>query len=141
MTRGRISYRRFRARDWPRVRQYLRAEGEVPDRRLQTVATERIAAWLALDGRELVGWILTYPLVSEDGLRRGGVENIVVARSHRRRGIGRRLLELAEAHYGGKGLPGMQLTVRADNEPARRLYESMGYSVVQHRLRMWKEFR
>ncbi len=47
-------------------------------------------------------------------------------------------MELAESHYRTLGAAGMQLTVREDNESARRLYESMGYAVIQRRLRMRK---
>ncbi len=140
MTDRQVSYRRFHRRDWDKVRQFLLGEGEAPERLPRILAAEDTVAWLAVDEGDVVGWILTYPLLAEDRVERGGVENLVVARSHRRRGIGRRLLELAEAYYGRKGLAGMQLTVRADNQPARRLYEAMGYQIVQQRLRMWKQF-
>ncbi len=140
MTDRQVSYRRFHRRDWDKVRQFLLGEGEAPERLPRILAAEDTVAWLAVDEGDVVGWILTYPLLAEDTVERGGVENLVVARSHRRRGIGRRLLELAEAYYRRKGLAGMQLTVRADNPPARRLYEAMGYQIVQRRLRLWKQF-
>jgi ribosomal protein S18 acetylase RimI-like enzyme len=136
-----VSYRRFARTDWEKVRALLFREEEPSEHDADVLATQPIEAWLALDGDELVGWVLTRPIRSEDGARRGGIEDIVVARSHRSRGIGRHLIELAESHYRQRGFAGMALNVRADNEPARHLYESIGYAVVQHRLRMWKQFQ
>jgi predicted ester cyclase len=49
-------------------------------------------------------------------------------------------METAEEHYRSRGVEGMQLTIRADNAPARALYDSLGYSPVERRVRMWKEF-
>ena len=110
MTARQVSYHRFHRRDWDKVRQFLLGEGEAPERLPRILAAEDTVAWLAVDGRDVVGWTLTYPLLAEDSVERGGVENLVVARSHRRRGIGRRLVELAEAYYRRKCLAGMQLT-------------------------------
>jgi ribosomal protein S18 acetylase RimI-like enzyme len=136
-----ISYRRFALSDWERVRALLSHEGEASEHDADVLASQPAEAWLAMEGDQVVGWVLTRPLLSEDGVQRGGVEDIVVARTQRGRGVGRHLMELAESHYRQRGFGGMQLNVRADNEPARRLYESMGYAIVQHRLRMSKQFR
>ena len=136
-----VTYRRFRQRDWESVQAFLSSQGEPLEHVSAALAHEEIEAWLALDDGEVVSWILTYPARSEDGTERGGVEDLVVARSHRGCGIARRLMELAESHYQQQGLAGMQLTVRADNQPALHLYESLGYTTVQHRLRMWKQFQ
>ncbi len=136
-----VTYRRFNQSDWESVRAFLSNQGEPAEHASAALAHEQIEAWLALDDGGVIGWILTYPGKSEDGTERGGVEDLVVARSHRGRGVARRLMELAETHYRERGLAGMQLTVRANNEPALRLYESLGYTTVQHRLRMWKQFQ
>jgi ribosomal protein S18 acetylase RimI-like enzyme len=112
--------------------------------------------WLAEDDGRLVGALLGRPMRSSDGERRGGVDNLLVDARHRRRGIGRRLMEAAEAHYRVQGLHGMQLVVNAENVVARPLYDSMAYhvvkrytrrrldsageEVVESRLRMWKQF-
>jgi len=136
-----LTYRSFLPEDWPQVRDFLLREAEAPSQYATDVlARERIVAWLAHDGEDIVGWILTHPFRADDDVERGGIDDVVVAATHRRRGIGRRLMGLAEAHYRQSRAGGMQLTVRADNDAALPLYESMGYAVVQRRLRMWKEF-
>jgi len=99
-----------------------------------------LVAWVALAGQEIVGAILTRPMRTEDGGELGGVDELLVSAHHQGQGIGRRLMELAETHYRAAGAAGMQLTVNEDNSPARRIYESMGYAIVQHRLRMRKRF-
>ncbi|MEP7215121.1 MAG: GNAT family N-acetyltransferase [Anaerolineaceae bacterium] len=95
--------------------------------------------WVALDHGVVVGGVLCREIQAH-GKNLGGVENLVVAGTHTGRGIGRRLVAMAEQHYRQRGLQGMQLTVRADNAPARTLYDSLGYQIVERRIRLWKEF-
>lgn len=112
--------------------------------------------WLAEEEGRLLGVLLGRQMRSSDGELRGGVDNLLVDGGYRRRGIGRRLMEEAEAHYRARDLYGMQLAVSAENSVARSLYDSMGYQVVHRytrsrrdpsgreimepRLRMWKRF-
>ena len=135
-----VAYRHFNARDWKSVQDFLAGQGEPADHAGAVLATEQVEAWVAMDDGEVVGWILTRPMTSEDGAKLGGIEDIVVAGSHRGRGIGRKLMELAESHYRERGFQGMQLTVDAGNKAALHLYESLGYATVLHRLRMRKRF-
>lgn len=95
--------------------------------------------FIARDGARVVGGVLCSELLVR-GQARGGVENLVVSPDYHGQRIGRRLMEMAEVHYRARGVQGMQLTVRADNAPARALYDSLGYHPVERRVRMWKEF-
>lgn len=95
--------------------------------------------FIARDGGRLVGGVLCSELLVR-GQARGGIENLVVSPDYHGRRIGRGLMDLAEGHYRARGFHGMQLTVRADNAPARALYDSLGYHPVERRVRMWKEF-
>jgi RimJ/RimL family protein N-acetyltransferase len=52
---------------------------------------------------------------------------LMVAASHRRRGIGRALLEQAEAWARSAGVIKLELHVFPWNEPAIRLYEEFGF--------------
>ncbi|MGO9519800.1 MAG: GNAT family N-acetyltransferase [Candidatus Korobacteraceae bacterium] len=56
------------------------------------------------------------------------IENVVVARSERRFGIGTKLIQdlLLRAQIGGA--TSVLLEVRESNVPARRLYETLGFS-------------
>jgi len=135
-----ISYRPFSGADWESVFLFLDGEGQSVEHPLDVLAHHPVDAWLALDGERLVGWILTRAAMSDDGLQRGFIEDLVVDTDHRGKRIGRHLVELAESHYREHGFSGMQLTVRADNDAAIHLYTSMGYEPVQERVRMWKAF-
>ena len=53
---------------------------------------------------------------------------LMVASSHRRRGIGRALLEQAEAWARASGVLKLELHVFPWNEPAIRLYEDFGFA-------------
>jgi len=97
-------------------RRYLRAVRGHPD----------AAVFVALEGGEIVGRLSVardpHPAsahVADLGL--------VVAADHRRRGIGRLLLENAVAWARGAGVRKLELHVFPWNEPAIRLYETFGF--------------
>jgi ribosomal protein S18 acetylase RimI-like enzyme len=54
--------------------------------------------------------------------------NIEVSEEHRGRGFGRAAMKLAEEEAQRRGLSHVALNVFGGNEPARRLYRSLGYS-------------
>ena len=62
------------------------------------------------------------------GLREyeGELKTIYVLPSHQCSGAGRRLVSAVAGHLAGRGVPSMLLWVFADNDPARRFYESLG---------------
>lgn len=137
-----LNYREFRrVGDIEAVRALFAAENELSPYAAEVLSSERLLAWLAFDDERIVGAVLTRPMIAADGAESGGIEELLVAASHRGLGIARRLMELAETHYRGTDAAGMQLTVRDGNAAALRLYESMGYKVVERRLRMWKRWR
>ncbi len=69
----------------------------------------------------------------------GELESIVVAEKERRRGVGRALLRESMRWVRSQGGFAMELEVRARNEGAIGLYESMGFAVVGRRVRYYIE--
>jgi len=57
----------------------------------------------------------------------GHVKDLAVARDHRRRGLGRRLLSRALGALAAAGVSRVKLEVRRTNEAARALYSSFGF--------------
>ena len=53
--------------------------------------------------------------------------NIAVAASHRRQGLGDKLMTHALSLAKSRGVKAVYLEVRESNTPARRLYEKYGY--------------
>ena len=97
-------------------RRYLRALKRYPD----------AAVFVAQDGEQVVGRLS----VSRDGhpaSRHVADVGLLVAASHRRRGIGRALLEQAVAWAHDAGVRKLELHVFPWNEPAIRLYERFGF--------------
>lgn len=88
--------------------------------------------WFAEDEGRVVGALLSVEerRADGDGQLRGGVENCLVDEAYRQRGIARRLMEAAEAHYERRGLVGMQFAVRRHFEPNDALFAA-GYEVVR----------
>jgi ribosomal protein S18 acetylase RimI-like enzyme len=81
---------------------------------------------VVLDGCEVVGhlWLATR---APDDPDRWWVWDVEVAEAWRRRGVGRAVLCMAEVAARAAGGRQIGLSVFADNVPARRLYESLGY--------------
>jgi len=67
-------------------------------------------------------------MVGDDG-HRGWVYYLGVKPDHRGRGLGRTLMEAAEAWLRDRNAPKIQLMVREDNEAAIGFYKALGYEV------------
>ncbi len=62
--------------------------------------------------------------------RRGHVEELVVDRASRRRGVGRALMEAAADWCRRRGATQLLLTVWGGNDEASRFYDDLGYGEV-----------
>lgn len=102
-------------------------------RRKRGGASERVM--VALDGDAVVGTLVT----GFDGTR-GWLHRLAVATSHRRHGIGRRLVADAEAWLAAQGCVKLNLQVRGSNVGAVAFYERVGFS-VEDRVSVGKEIR
>jgi len=67
------------------------------------------------------------------------IHNIAVSQDYRRRGIGRELLEFAEAAARRRGADCAILEVRIDNEPALAMYTRLGYRRIGRRRRYYRK--
>jgi ribosomal protein S18 acetylase RimI-like enzyme len=74
---------------------------------------------------ELVAYALIIPLGA-----RGDVRQIAVDPAWRGRGVGKQLMEVVADKLRTAGCADWRLEVRADNEPAIRLYRSVGMAVI-----------
>lgn len=79
---------------------------------------------LASKGEAPVGSVM----VGFDG-HRGWVYYLAAAPSERSNGIGRSLMDAAEAWLKSRGCPKIQLMVRGDNDAARGFYATIGYDL------------
>jgi ribosomal protein S18 acetylase RimI-like enzyme len=89
--------------------------------------------FVAEDGGRLVGSIIA----AWDGWR-GSVYRLVVAPSHRRRGLGRELLERAESHLSGTGAIRSQAIVVDTESAATGFWQASGWECQTHRRRFVK---
>lgn len=83
-------------------------------------------AFVAADGDEVIAWSWGYHLLRPDGSSMLYLHRLEVRPSHRRRGIGRALLDAFMRAGVQAGATRMFLTTGEANAPARALYESMG---------------
>jgi len=86
-------------------------------------AVQRELFLVAVAGGEIVGTVLG----GYDGFR-GWLYHMAVHPQRRRRGVGRRLIEVLEALLRERGCPKLNLQVRAGNDGARAFYEALGFA-------------
>lgn len=102
--------------------------------------------WAELAGRPRRWYVVEEcpagELVGYAGVDLGGevadVMTMAVAPAARGRGLGRRLLEELVARADADHAAYLMLEVRADNEPARRLYEARGFETLTVRRRYYQ---
>jgi mycothiol synthase len=99
-------------------------------------------SWLALDGDEVAGYLLTYFFAAETaatGVREAYVGQLGVRSDWRRRGIGRLLLATALASYRAAGYGRAALTVDTQHPTgALGLYTRAGF-VATDRWAVWSK--
>ncbi|MDQ6941344.1 MAG: GNAT family N-acetyltransferase [Candidatus Eremiobacteraeota bacterium] len=78
--------------------------------------------WVATDGRDLIGDLTVFDIERDDPEL-----GMVVAATHRRRGIGRALLACAFEWAHANGKSALTLRVFPDNDAARELYRTSGF--------------
>jgi [ribosomal protein S18]-alanine N-acetyltransferase len=89
--------------------------------------------WFAAEGSEPAGFILVRDLGTECEILSLGV-----LPRWRRRGIASSLIDAAIAETRGRAIPSLVLEVALDNEPARALYEAVGFVAVGRRPRYYR---
>jgi ribosomal protein S18 acetylase RimI-like enzyme len=94
---------------------------------LRTIA-QRAPQFVALADARVVGWCDILPKPHPTMLH-SGVLGMGVISEYRGRGIGRALMDATLQAAKARGISRVELTVRVDNEPAKRLYESFGFEV------------
>jgi ribosomal-protein-alanine N-acetyltransferase len=85
-------------------------------------------------GRKVVGFSVSRMAADE-----AEILSIAVAESHRGRGLSHTLLLTHLGHLAGRGVRTVFLEVEENNQPARRLYERAGFTVVGRRERYYRQ--
>jgi ribosomal protein S18 acetylase RimI-like enzyme len=115
-----------------RERRFLALLEAPPEADVKKYVQETIASgtphFVAVAEANVVGWCDVAPK-PRPTLAHSGILGMGVISEYRRQGIGRALLNATLAAAQAKSMKRIELTVRVDNDPARRLYESCGFVV------------
>lgn len=86
------------------------------------------AAWLARDGDRAAGYLIAcYVFSLEHGGLTAEIDELFLLPSYRSGGLGRQLLETAEAEFRRAGCTNVSLQLGPGNERGRRFYVRSGY--------------
>lgn len=103
---------------------------------LESLENEGSIFLCAKSNEKIVGYIGASVVLDE-----AYVSDIAVAKSERRKGIGKKLLEECEKLCRKKGASFLSLEVRKSNEAARALYEKRGFCVLGERKNFYSDPR
>ncbi len=87
------------------------------------------AMWCAIRGPQLIGFVVAARISFAEGLE-CELENMAVHPDHRRTGCGRKLVETMLAWSVQQSAERVLLEVRATNQAALKLYQSLGFHAV-----------
>jgi ribosomal protein S18 acetylase RimI-like enzyme len=121
---------RFNVASGPvRTRQFILNAVNAPDIGLFVADVERtLAGFIQVIVRDVPDTPILVPR------RYAVVDNLAVTEEYRRSGIGRALMETAEAWAKAKGATSIELNVYAFNQTAERFYRELGYEILSHRM-------
>lgn len=85
-------------------------------------------------GRQIIGFS-----VSRIALDEAEILSIAITAARRGKGLSRALLQTHLGHLAGRGVHKVFLEVEENNQPARRLYERMGFRTVGRRERYYRD--
>ena len=131
----------LRAVAWTDIPELVRLEAEAFPRDAWTESSW----WGELAGRPRRDYVAVErdgELAAYGGIDHGGqvadLMTVAVAPGHRGSGLGEDLLDELEARASAGGADAMMLEVRADNAPARALYDRRGYAVLTVRRKYYQ---
>lgn len=88
-----------------------------------------LSLWLvALEDGGVVGYVGSQTVMDETDMM-----NVAVHPDHRRRGIGQQLIDELVRRLEKQGSVSLTLEVRASNEPAKQMYEKLGFAIAGRR--------
>ncbi|MGB9593658.1 MAG: GNAT family N-acetyltransferase, partial [Anaerolineae bacterium] len=99
----------------------LRTIGQRPDHAVFVAEAEGV----------VVGWVHVYAVATLESPAHAEIGGLVVDEAHRGRGIGRALMERAEAWARGMGLHTVRLRSNVIRAEAHAFYERIGYAPVK----------
>jgi ribosomal-protein-alanine acetyltransferase len=95
----------------------------------QLLTNQNCISLIAKEEDKIIGFIIGM-LNFEDNILAGRILTIDVSPSHRRRGVGIKLLQELEKIFRNKQVKVSRLEVREDNVAALNLYQKLGYRKV-----------
>ena len=96
--------------------------------------------YLAIKDDEAIGFTQLYPIFSSTRMRRMWLLNdLFVAKSQRGTGVGKALIQKAQAFSKQTGAAGITLETEVSNNVGNHLYLSLGFKLEQNNFYFWSQ--
>jgi len=108
---------------------------------LQLLAEDHFGRiWLISFDGLLVGYLaVTFGFSLEFGGKGAFIDELFILKEHRKQGIGKHVVQLAEQYLRGQQVLAMHLEVNAEHETAKHFYIAQGFTLREHFHLMSKE--
>jgi len=103
---------------------------EARDRLVTIMASAADRVWVYEEDNEIKGWLHLFVSVHLASPRFAEIGGLVVDKTCRRRGIGRKLVERAMQWAKSSNLP-LRVRCNASREAANRFYETIGFACIK----------
>lgn len=116
---------------------YPCSRGEIVERLAALEREGQHAVFVAERGRAVVGWVHVFALRTVESDPRAEIGGLVVDAAARGSGVGRALMQRAEAWARARGLAAVTLRSNIIRKEAHAFYEALGYTLTktQHAFR------
>ncbi|KAF9460860.1 acyl-CoA N-acyltransferase [Collybia nuda] len=89
--------------------------------------------WVAEEGNTIIGFVgLDLGASEEENI--GEVRRMIVSPSHRRRGVGKELMDVVDKHAKANGIIALELTTSDFNVGALKMYKNNGWRLKRPRI-------
>lgn len=105
----------------------------------ERISQNESVIFVAFEGKQAVGFTQLYPTFSSVSMKRQWILNdLFVTVDARNSGVGKAILQTAQAFVEKLGHKGLLLETTSDNTKAKKLYENLGWKREENLYYYWK---
>lgn len=120
------------------LNKFLMVENYTEDWITKIISSETADAIVAIIDKKIIGYVLVALRLNSENKIYGCIVSVAILPEFRRKGYAQKLIELAEESIVKMKVGIMEIQVRKSNKPAQKLYEKLGYEIVDDLKKYYK---